>query len=149
MQRELATATLLEWAAKGAHHANKTSGLSSLEWAILRCIQRLPVGRRQASQIATYLNAPKNSVSRALRQMQSRGLLKAAPSERDKRGKLFTLTSNGMTTSRRDPIMRLAKAIEQLPHEEREGFERSVRVMAFCLVGELGGQDEETSSSGR
>ena len=148
MQSEIATAILIEWIVQGAFTSPDTVGLPKLQWSIMRSIQQMPADRCDAQRIAGYLGVPHATVSRELRKMQLQGLLRAGRSETDRRIKLFTLTSSGISASKRDPMITVAKAIGQLPQVERHEFEQSVREMALRLFSELEGDGKKTKAGG-
>lgn len=145
MRSELATAILLEWITQSGFAAPDVAEIPNLQWSIMRGIQHMPADRCDAQQIAGYLGAPYASVRRELRKMQLQGLVRAARSEHDKRVNLFTLTASGISTSKRDPMITISRAIGQLPPDEQEEFEQTVRELALRLFGELGSNGEMAS----
>lgn len=137
MRSDLATAILIEWIADGGSASSDSSRVTKLQWSILRAMQNLSANRCEALHIARYLSTPQASVSRELRKMQLQGLVTASRSVSDQRVKLFTLTSQGASAPKRDPIFLLASAIAQLPEADKEKFEQTVRKLALQLVAEL------------
>lgn len=148
VQRELATAILLEWIVQIAFESPDVAGIPKLQWSIMRSIQQMPADRCDAQHVARYLSVPHTSVSRELRKMRLQGLVRVERSEKDKRVKLFTLTSSGISTSKNDPTITIAHAIGRLSQGEREKFEQSVQQMALWLFGGLGSQSEKTAALG-
>lgn len=94
--------------------ANEQVGrLNPAQWEALRYLARANRFSRSPAALADYLASTRGTVSRTLASLEAKGYVAREPSARDGRSIDFTLTPEGGTALKRDPLLVLAQDIEQ------------------------------------
>jgi len=127
----IASVVLMERIVRDIYPSKKSSAIQPLQWSILRYLMRMPVDRREQRWIANFLGLTGAPVTRALRTLETRGLVSQQKSETDNRAKTFSLTDAGVAVLESDPILRVARLISSWPLEHQELFARSIRTLAL------------------
>lgn len=134
----LGLAALYEQVARAIYEERGPKGLQPAQWSSLRFFGRAGREARNVSGLARYLGVTLGTASRAAAALARRGLIESRPNPRDGRGVMYDLTDAGVEALKRDPLLRLAGALENIPPDERAALARAV----FKLAGDLGANPE-------
>lgn len=105
-------------------------GFSLSQGAVLGRLDR--EGRRSVSDLAAAERVRPQSMAQTVGDMEADGLIRRSPDPGDRRRALVSLTEAGrarLEESRRDRVGWLARAIEELPPEDRAAVERAVALL--------------------
>lgn len=131
ISRDVSIASLFDQTARMAHRTE--SGLSPVQWAILRFLLRSRRGRDE-DQIAAFIGISRPSLARDLSLLVRYGFV-GAPDPHTAPA-LLTLTDSGRNALDLDPLKRLASAIAKLGDERRDAFADDLEIIADDLAGD-------------
>lgn len=86
--------------------------LNPVQWEAIRYLARANRFSRTPAALADYLGSTRGTVSQTLIALEQKGYVARRPSERDGRSLALELTPSGVTASRNDPLLRLARDID-------------------------------------
>lgn len=113
----IALANLLEQTARNIYEDRGPAHLHPVQWSALRFFARANRSARSVAGLARYLGVTLGPASRTVGALRKNGLVDARKDPRDGRSSIISLTEEGRRVLERDPILRLAGAIEDLPGE--------------------------------
>lgn len=128
-----ALAELLELTARMLHSRGYAAELFPAQWAALRYFSRAPVHLRTASALARFQGLGNGPVSRTVRTLMSKDLLRPAATQAKGRAKLLELTPAGLAMLERDPTQEVEAAITELAPEQRACFARALELIVRRL----------------
>jgi DNA-binding MarR family transcriptional regulator len=111
---------LLERTARAVHAKHHVAGLYPAQWAALRYFARVPPNERTAIQLARAQGLAIGPVTRTVRTLVAKGLLRRAGSAGRGRAQLIEVTVLGESLLSRDPLQVLSKRLEQFPPEQQQ-----------------------------
>lgn len=133
-----ALAQAFELAMRLAHARAHAEGLYPAQWAALRYFKTARGERRTAISLARYQGLAFGPVSRTVRTLVARGLLRKAGSAGRGRSEIVELTPEGEAQLQRDPLALLAPALLRLSPTAKEGLSVALASILEALGGEIG-----------
>lgn len=127
MQIEIAAALLMEQIVRDVYSDKHSSAIQPLQWSILRYLREASLEARDVKSIGRYVGVTPAPVSRAIRTLETRGLVTRGEHPKSKRSVTVTLTEHGRVALEGDPILKIARRIELLDTRERKIFINSLR----------------------
>jgi DNA-binding MarR family transcriptional regulator len=109
----LEAANLIDRLERLARFGEHTDRLNPAQWDVLRYLARANRFSRTPMAVADYLASTRGTVSRTLASLESKGYVSRDQSSRDGRSVEFALTQVAEKALRRDPLLAIAKDIEQ------------------------------------
>lgn len=103
-------------------------GLYPAQWTALRYFSKASDGSRTASALARFQGFANGPVSRTVRTLLSKGLLRKAPKQPAGRAEHLEITDDARQLLDRDPARVIGDAIAGLSDEEKAALERALRV---------------------
>lgn len=113
-------------------------GLLPVHWETLRYLERANRFSRTAAALTAWLGITKGTVSQTLNSLEKKGLIRKRTDQHDRRSKLLSLTANGRTLLRRDPLDQTVAAIQMLAEPAQLGL---VQGLEALLRTRLAAQD--------
>ena len=129
---------LLELAGRSMHSMGYADGLYPAQWTALRYFSKASDGSRTASALARFQGFANGPVSRTVRTLLSKGLLRKAPKQPAGRAEHLEITDDARQLLDRDPARVIGDAIAGRHRPTHLGHRESLR------LGDIG-----PSSSGR
>ncbi len=117
-----ALARLMEQATRGLHSLGHDGDLYPAQWAALRYLATSEPEQRTAMAVARFQGLAFGPVSRTVRTLVAKGLLRKAGSAGRGRAELIELTAAGRKLMSQDPLNVVRAAIDDLPEPERESL---------------------------
>lgn len=117
-----ALAELLELTARMLHSRGHAAELFPAQWVALRYLSRAPEQQRTASALARFQGLGNGPVSRTVRTLVRKGLLRPAPAQPKGRATLLELTAAGRAMLEQDPTQAVETAIAALTPAHRDCF---------------------------
>ncbi len=112
------------------------SGLYPAQWTALRYFSKAPEGTRTASGLARFQGFANGPVSRTVRTLVSKGLLRKAQKQPAGRAEHLEITDDARQLLDRDPAHAIADAIATLSTDEKAALERALRA-AIKAAGDV------------
>ncbi|MGM0586681.1 MAG: MarR family winged helix-turn-helix transcriptional regulator [Pseudomonadota bacterium] len=109
--------------------------LTPAQWTALRYFARANGMSRTPSAFADFHATTRGTASQTLKSLVAGGYLQSRRDARDGRVVYYEVTEAGRERLRRDPLRRLAGAIEALPAARREAVTAATRQLAAGLAG--------------
>ena len=109
----LEAAHLIDRLARLMRMGEHSQGLNPAQWEALRYLGRANRFSRTPAALADYLASTRGTISRTLQALEDKGYVTRTPSPRDGRGVELALTRAGEELLARDPLLALARDIEQ------------------------------------
>ncbi|MBK5922335.1 hypothetical protein CCR90_00805 [Rhodovulum sulfidophilum] len=131
---DLAAAVLMERIVRGAYDTRNSSEIQPLQWSILRYLDGFAEDRCTLTLITSFLGLTHAPVSRAVRTMRDRGLVRQRSHPRDARSAIILLTDAGRSALELDPIRKIALLLGTLPDADRSAIKRALRSIAIELA---------------
>lgn len=125
-RQSIGIAALFEQICRAIYENRGPKAIQPSQWSILRYFQRAGEDARTVTGLARYLGITKGPASRALANLEKRGLLVARRHEIDGRIQVYALTQLGRDLVAGDPLRDFAHSISGLSDTERQ-----------CLVSAL------------
>ncbi len=113
---------LMELASRSMHSLGYANGLYPAQWTALRYFARADVGLRTASELARFQGLATGPVSRTVRTLLQKKLVRKADRQPVGRAEHLEITPEGRAILADDPIKGVAEALEQLSAMEREAL---------------------------
>jgi DNA-binding MarR family transcriptional regulator len=126
---------LLELAGRSMHSIGYADGLYPAQWTALRYFSKASDGTRTASALARFQGFANGPVSRTVRTLISKGLLRKAESQPAGRAEHLEITDNARTLLDHDPARAIADTIAQLSEEERAALDHALRAVIRSASG--------------
>ncbi|WP_414898688.1 MarR family winged helix-turn-helix transcriptional regulator [Rhodovulum sp. YEN HP10] len=130
---DFAAAVLMERIVRGAYETKNSSEIQPLQWSILRYLDRCAEDRCTLTLITGFLGLTHAPVSRAVRTMRDRGLVRQRSHPRDARSTIISLTDAGRDALELDPIRKIALLVCTLPDADRSAIKRALRSISVDL----------------
>lgn len=129
---EKALATLLEQAFRLTHSSQHAEGLYPAQWAALRFVANSRGAPPTASRLARFQGMSLGPVSRTVRTLIDKGLLKRVDAAG--RTEALALTHKGRLLMERDPAQRIARAMSSLDPRQREALAEALEAVIRNLL---------------
>ncbi len=126
-------ASLYEQVARAIYEERGPRALQPGQWSSLRYFERAGREARTVSGLARYLGVTLGTASRAAAALARRGLIQARANPKDGRSVMYDLTATGAAELDRDPLQRLAGAIQTIEPDDRAAFARVILMLADKL----------------
>ncbi|MGQ3353773.1 MAG: MarR family winged helix-turn-helix transcriptional regulator [Phreatobacter sp.] len=114
-----ALARLFEQSTRMVHSAGHSQGLFPAQWTALRYFAAADQGQRTAISLARFQGMAFGPVSRTVRTLIAKGLLRKAGSAGKGRAELLELTDQGHAILASDPLLAVVTALEGLDDPQR------------------------------
>lgn len=126
-----ALADLLELTSRMLHSRGYAHDLFPAQWVALRYFARARLDLRTASELARFQGLANGPVSRTVRTLVQKGLLRKAADQPKGRAERLELTEVGQGLLARDPMAKLVEVLAALTAEEQtamaRGLEKALR----------------------
>jgi DNA-binding MarR family transcriptional regulator len=129
---EKALATLLEQAFRLIHSSEHAEGLYPAQWAALRFVTDSRGAVPTASRLARFQGMSLGPVSRTVRTLIDKGLLKRV--DAGGRTEALALTHKGRVLMERDPAQRISRALSSLDPAQREALAQALEAVIRNLL---------------
>lgn len=139
---------LLELAGRSMHSIGYSDGLYPAQWTALRYFSRASDGRRTASALARFQGFANDPVSRTVRTLISKGLLRKSDRQPAGRAEHLEVTENAKAMLDHDPALAIAEAIGRLSDEEKEALERALKEVISAASGIWPRETKQTLRTG-
>lgn len=126
---------LLELAGRSMHSIGYADGLYPAQWTALRYFSKASDGTRTASALARFQGFANGPVSRTVRTLISKGLLRKAESQPAGRAEHLEITENARSLLEHDPARVIADTIAQLSEEEKAALDHALRAVIKSASG--------------
>ena len=127
----LEAAHLIDRLERLARFGEQADRLNPAQWDALRYLARANRFSRTPAAVADYLASTRGTVSRTLASLESKGYVSRDQSSRDGRSVVFALTREAEKALKRDPLLTMAKDVEQATGgnvaELLDGLRRTLR----------------------
>lgn len=117
-----ALAELLELAGRSMHSIGYAEGLYPAQWTALRYLVKAPEDQRTASELARFQGIANGPVSRTVRTLIQKGLVRKAARQPVGRAEHLEVTEAGRALLAIDPTLSIVTAIEGFSALEREAL---------------------------
>lgn len=112
-RKALEAAHLIDRLERLARAGEQVGRLNPAQWEALRYLERANRFSRNPAALADYLASTRGTISRTLASLEAKGYAAREPSARDGRSVDFVLTAEGSKVLKRDPLLVLARNIDQ------------------------------------
>lgn len=129
-------ADLFEIAARILHSRGYAGGLYPAQWVGLRYFAHAEPARRTASELARYQGLANGPVSRTVRTLAAKGLIRKAEVQPKGRSELMEVTEAGTALLRQDPLAALARLLATLPRAQQDSL--AIGLETVIRLGESG-----------
>jgi DNA-binding MarR family transcriptional regulator len=119
-------ASLLEQMGRRLHSQGYSSQLFPAQWAALRYVQLAAPERRTAIDLARFQGLASGAVARTVRTLISKGYLVKRGTIGRGRAEQLELTDRGIALLKKDPLRRVAEALNGLDDTERRTLAKSL-----------------------
>ncbi len=133
-----ALAELLELTARMLHSRGYAEGLFPAQWVALRYFQKARPDLCTASELARFQGLANGPVSRTVRTLVQKGLLRKAPVQPKGRAELLQLSEAGQALMAQDPSLPLQEALDSIEARDRESFARSLEAILRRMSKDTG-----------
>lgn len=134
-----ALAELMELAARMLHSRGFAENLFPAQWMALRYFAKARPELRTASELARFQNLANGPVSRTVRTLVQKELLRKAVVQPKGRAELLELTEQGEAILARDPSQALREVIAGLPDAEQEALAHALEAILRMFSAETPG----------
>lgn len=117
------------------HSIGYADGLYPAQWTALRYFSKATDGKRTASSLARFQGFANGPVSRTVRTLISKGLLRKAQNQPAGRAEHLEVTDNARSILGRDPALAIADVIANFSDEEKEALERALKTVITAASG--------------
>jgi DNA-binding MarR family transcriptional regulator len=126
---------LLELAGRSLHSIGYADGLYPAQWTALRYFSKASDGARTASALARFQGFANGPVSRTVRTLISKGLLRKADNQPAGRAEHLEITENARTILEHDPTAAIAEAISNFSADEKAALEHALKEVIKAASG--------------
>lgn len=113
---------LMELASRAMHSLGYAENLYPAQWTALRYFRRAPKGARTASELARFQGLATGPVSRTVRTLIQKGLVKKSDDQPAGRAEHLELSDTGRLLLESDPLSRVEAEIDTMGETEREAL---------------------------
>lgn len=131
-----ALADLLELTARMLHSRGYADELFPAQWVALRYFARAQKNMRTASELARFQGLANGPVSRTVRTLVQKGLLRKAAEQPKGRAEYLELTEAGEALLARDPMAALAGVLSQMDVNDQMAMARGLEQVLRSLSAE-------------
>src|SRR6218665_2003903 len=124
-----ALADLLELPSRMLHSRGYAADLFPAQWVALRYFSRAQRDLRTASELARFQGFANGPVSRTVRTLLQKGLLRKAADQPKGRAELLELTETGETLLARDPAVELTTVLATLDADDQTALARALELV--------------------
>ncbi len=124
----------LERLARLMRSAAHAEGLIPAQWEALRFLSKANAFSNSPGVLARYLDATKGTVSQTVAALAAKGLISKKLRDGDERSVVLAVTAAGEALLSRDPLLHIAKSIENLGGKTQR---RLARGLEEVLAGEI------------
>lgn len=124
-----AIAELLELTARVLHSRGFAADLFPAQWMALRYFARAPRELCTSSELARFQGLANGPVSRTVRILIQKGLLKKADEQPKGRAEVLEVTAEGQELLKQDPTTELVSLMADLSEDDRETVGRSLETV--------------------
>lgn len=117
------------------HSIGYSDGLYPAQWTALRYFSKASDGTRTASALARFQGFANGPVSRTVRTLVSKGLLRKAQNQPAGRAEHLEVTDNARAILNRDPAMAIADVISSFSDQEKVALERALKSVITAASG--------------
>lgn len=117
------------------HSLGYSEGLYPAQWTALRYFSRAAEGSRTASALARFQGFANGPVSRTVRTLLAKNLLRKSDRQPAGRAEHLELTEDAGTMLSRDPAAGIAAAIEAFSDVEKAALESALRAVIKAASG--------------
>lgn len=125
--RAFASAVLLEKIVRNAYEHKRSSEVQPLQWSIMRYLGNASEDRCTVVWLASFLGLTHAPVARAVKTLLGRGYVLQQDNPSDGRSKILSLSDTGWQQLTADPLLLVAKRIDQLDHDEKRALASAVK----------------------
>lgn len=122
----MATSVILENIVRMAYDERAPGHVQPLQWAIIRYLASCENEFATVGFAARFLGLSHSPVSRSIETLRKKGLVEPHAHPFDGRGSVYKLTNAGEEFAIKDPLGRLALAIDGLPDALKSEFQLAV-----------------------
>jgi DNA-binding MarR family transcriptional regulator len=120
---------LLELAGRSMHSIGYADGLYPAQWTALRYFSKASDGARTASALARFQGFANGPVSRTVRTLISKGLLRKAETQPAGRAEHLEITDHARSLLDHDPAKLIADTIAGLSESEKAALDHALRAV--------------------
>lgn len=136
-------ARLLDQVARAMHSIGHDGGLFPAQWTALRYFRDAGMPHNTAVGLARFQGLAFGPVSRTVRTLILKGLLRKAELARRGRAETVELTSMGRALLKADPLLVVIRAVEIMPPEQAE----SLAMACEAIIAAVQAQKREPSEA--
>lgn len=140
-------ARLFEQSTRALHSSGHSHGLFPAQWTALRYFSTADRAQCTAINLARFQGMAFGPVSRTVRTLIAKGLLRKAGSAGRGRAELLELSDAGRAILEKDPLRTIVAALDTLADREREAFAVALEQVLLALQPsgepETGGTEED------
>ena len=111
------------------HSLGYAQGLYPAQWTALRYFARAGTGMRTASELARFQGLATGPVSRTVRTLLQKKLIRKSDDQPIGRAEHLEVTAAGQAILASDPIRRITDVLDSLPAIEREALASALEVV--------------------
>jgi DNA-binding MarR family transcriptional regulator len=120
---------LTELASRAMHSLGYVAGLYPAQWTALRYFSRAGDGLRTASELARFQGLATGPVSRTVRTLLLKGLIRKSDNQPAGRAEHLEVTATGRDMLTRDPLREVTAAFDKLGDGEREALANALEIV--------------------
>ena len=129
------------------HSIGYADGLYPAQWTALRYFSKANDGSRTASALARFQGFANGPVSRTVRTLISKGLLRKAANQPVGRAEHLEITDDARSILKHDPTSAIAHAIAGLSDDEKAALEHALKEVIKAASG-VWPREKTTDSKG-
>jgi DNA-binding MarR family transcriptional regulator len=123
----------MERLVRDAYTERRSRDIQPLQWTIMRHLAGCDETQRTVQAVARAVGLTTAPVSRALRTLQNRGLIRQEVNERDARSSVSLLTEEGQQALQNDPLQKIENALGKQPEQDRVAFASMIKRLSETL----------------
>jgi DNA-binding MarR family transcriptional regulator len=131
-------ARLIEKTARAVYEERGPRAIHPGQWSVLRHLSQAPLQDRTVGGVAAFLGVTHAPASRAVAALARKALVRVEMDPDDRRVRRIGITEAGRDLLGRDPVQRLAAAIDGLPAADREALARALETLYVALASQPG-----------
>lgn len=137
-------ARLLDQVARAMHSIGHEGGLFPAQWTALRYFRDVSAPHNTAMGLARFQGLAFGPVSRSVRTLIEKGLLRKGGSAGRGRSEIVELTSMGRAMLKADPLLIIVRAIETMPPDHAESLAMACEAIIAAVHTEKHGSTDAT-----
>jgi DNA-binding MarR family transcriptional regulator len=143
-----ALSELMELASRSMHSLGYAEGLYPAQWTALRYFARAADGLRTASELARFQGLATGPVSRTVRTLIAKGLIRKSERQPAGRAEHLEVTEGGLELLARDPLRNVTAAFDQLDAPEKEALAAALETVIRTAATVWPAQPREPETEG-